>query len=164
MASTPQPALATLSHDRFWREGWIYERKLDGQRCLAVRGGGTAWLYSRSGHEASTAFPEVGEALTGAGPDLIVDAEVVAFSVSRTRSGRLQPRTHLTAARRAGAAGVAVYYYVFDLLSIDGQDVRDEPLTDRKRRLRTLLPWTDPVRWTPHRRNAGEEYFGQVCA
>ncbi|HLS63010.1 MAG TPA: non-homologous end-joining DNA ligase [Ruania sp.] len=163
MASTPQPALATLSHERFWADGWIYERKLDGQRCLAVREGGSARLYSRSGHDASTAFPEVADALTGAGADFIVDGEVVAFSGSRTSFARLQPRIHVSDARRARATGVAVYYYVFDLLSLDGQDVRDETLTERKRRLRTLLQWTDPVRWTPHRRNAGEEYFGQIC-
>src|SRR5699024_3862602 len=68
-----QPALATLSHERFWAEGWIYERKLDGQRCLAVREGGAARLYSRSGNDAGTAFPEVVDALAGAGPDLVVD-------------------------------------------------------------------------------------------
>ena len=37
MTDIPQPALATLSHERFWEDGWVYERKLDGQRCLAVR-------------------------------------------------------------------------------------------------------------------------------
>lgn len=163
VSTIPPPALATLSHDRFWREGWIYERKLDGQRCLTVREGGTARLYSRSGNEASTAFPEVAEALTGAGPDLIVDGEVVAFTGSRTSFARLQPRIHLSDPDRARATGVAVYYYVFDLLSIDGVDVRDQPLTERKRRLRQALQWSDPIRWTPHRRNAGEEFFAQVC-
>ena len=45
----PQPALATLSHERFWEEGWVYERKLDGQRCLAVRTGrGTSCTHGRA--------------------------------------------------------------------------------------------------------------------
>lgn len=163
MSTMPQAALATLSHDRFWTEGWIYERKLDGQRCLAVRRGGTADLYSRSGNDASTAFPEVVDALSGPGPDVIIDGEVVAFSRSRTSFARLQPRIHLSDPERARATGIAVYYYVFDVLSIDGQDVRDEPLTERKRRLRRLLTWTDPLRWTPHRTHAGEEYFSEIC-
>lgn len=163
MSSTPQPALATLSHDRFWTDGWIYERKLDGQRCLAVRHDGSARLYSRSGNDAGTAFPEVVEALAGPGPDVIVDGEVVAFSGSRTSFARLQPRIHLSDPERARATRIAVYYYVFDVLSIDGEDVRDEPLTERKRRLRRLLTWTDPLRWTPHRTHAGEEYFGEIC-
>ncbi len=34
MAAVPEPALATLSHERFWEPGWVYERKLDGQRVL----------------------------------------------------------------------------------------------------------------------------------
>lgn len=163
MSTIWQPALATLSHERFWAEGWIYERKLDGQRCLAVREGGAARLYSRSGNDAGTAFPEVVDALAGAGPDLVVDGEVVAFTGSRTSFARLQPRIHLSDAARARATGIAIYYYVFDVLSIDGQDVREQPLTERKRRLRHLLTWTDPLRWTPHRTTAGEEYFGQVC-
>lgn len=164
MSSTPEPALATLSHDRFWTNGWIYERKLDGQRCLAVRRGGTARLYSRSGNEASTAFPEVVDALTGPGPDLTVDGEVVAFTGARTSFARLQPRIHLADPKRARATGIAIFYYVFDVLSIDGEDVRDQPLLERKRRLRHLLTWTDPLRWTPYRTHAGEEYFGQICA
>jgi hypothetical protein len=46
----PESALATLSHVRFWKPGWIFERKLDGQRCLAgVRSGTRTSLEARSG-------------------------------------------------------------------------------------------------------------------
>src|SRR5699024_4924630 len=106
VSTTPEPALATLRHDRFWTEGWIYERKLDGQRCLATRRSGTAQLYSRSGNDASTAFPEVVDALTGPGPDFTVDGEVVAFTGSRTSFARLQPRIHLADPERARATGI----------------------------------------------------------
>jgi len=42
--------------------------------------------------------------------------------------------------------------------------VRDEPLLDRKRRLRHLLTWAGPIRSMPHRVSAGEEWFAEICA
>ncbi len=160
----PQPALATLSHERFWEDGWVYERKLDGQRCLAVRTGQGTKLYSRSGRDVTVAFPEIAEALEEqASTDFVIDGEVVAFEGSRTSFARLQPRIHLNSAEKARRSGVPVYFYVFDVLRADGEDVRGEPLLDRKRRLRELLTFEGPVRYTPHRRRAGEEYFAEAC-
>ncbi len=161
----PQPALATLSHDRFWAEGWVYERKLDGQRCLAVRDARGTRLYSRSGRDVTVAFPEIAEALEQqAAADFVVDGEVVAFEGSRTSFARLQPRIHVSSAAKARRTGVPVYFYVFDVLRAGGEDVRREPLLERKRRLRDLLDFSGPIRSTPHRVRAGEEYFANVCA
>ena len=161
----PQPALATLSHERFWEPGWVYERKLDGQRCLAVRTGRGTRLYSRSGRDVTVAFPEIAEALEQqASSDFVIDGEVVAFEGSRTSFARLQPRIHVSSAAKARRSGVAVYFYVFDVLRVDGEDVRREPLLDRKRRLRKLLTWADPVRYTPHRVRGGEEWYGHICS
>ena len=160
----PQPALATLSHDRFWESGWVYERKLDGQRCLAVRDSDGTRLYSRSGRDVTVAFPEIAEALEQqAAASFVVDGEVVAFEGSRTSFARLQPRIHLSSAARARVTGIPVWFYVFDVLEADGHDVRSEPLLDRKRRLRKLLSWEDPIRSTPHRVRAGEEWFAEIC-
>jgi bifunctional non-homologous end joining protein LigD len=160
----PQPALATLSHERFWESGWVYERKLDGQRCLAVRTSRVTRLYSRSGRDVTVAFPEIAEALEQqASADFVVDGEVVAFEGSRTSFSRLQTRIHLSSAAKARRSGVAVYFYVFDVLRADGADVRREPLLDRKRRLRGLLTWEEPIRYTPHRVRGDEEWFGTVC-
>jgi DNA ligase D-like protein (predicted ligase) len=164
MTTVPQPALATLSHDRFWESGWVYERKLDGQRCLAVRDSNGSHLYSRSGREVTVAFPELAEALERqAATGFVIDGEVVAFEGSRTSFARLQPRIHLSSSDRARATGIAVWFYVFDVLEIDGEDVRPEPLLDRKRRLKSLLGWNDPIRWTPHRVQAGEDWFAEIC-
>ena len=164
MAAVPEPALATLSHKRFWEPGWVYERKLDGQRVLAVRRGSGARLYSRSGRDVTNAFPEVAEALAEqAATDFVVDGEVVAFEGSRTSFARLQPRIQVSDPERARRSGVAVWYYVFDLLEVDGTDLRKEPLLERKRRLRALLRWQSQLRSTPHRVNGGEEWFAEVC-
>ncbi len=164
MTSVPEPALATLTHDRFWEPGWIYERKLDGQRCLAVRDGRGTRLYSRSGRDVTVAFPEVAEALEQqASTDFVVDGEIVAFEGSRTSFARLQPRIHVSSAAKARRSGVAVFLYAFDVLRADGEDLTGLPLLERKRRLRDLLTWEDPVRYTPHRVHAGEEWFAEIC-
>jgi bifunctional non-homologous end joining protein LigD len=164
MATVPKPALATLSHDRFWSSGWVYERKLDGQRCLAVRDEDGTQLYSRTGRDVTVAFPEIAEALEQqAVTSFVVDGEVVAFEGSRTSFSRLQPRIHLSSPDRARATGIPVWFYVFDVLEIDGLDVRSEPLLERKRRLRKLLTWKDPIRSTPHRVLAGEEWYAEIC-
>jgi len=164
VTSVPQPALATLSHERFWSEGWVYERKLDGQRCLAVRDGSGARLYSRSGRDVTVAFPEIAEALEEqASADFVIDGEVVAFEGSRTSFARLQPRIHLNSAAKARATGIPVYFYVFDVLRADGEDVRGRALLDRKRVLRSLLTYDGPVRLTPYRKSGDEDYFAEAC-
>jgi bifunctional non-homologous end joining protein LigD len=165
MARVPEPALATLSHDRFWEPGWVYERKLDGQRVLAVRDPGGCRLYSRSGRDVTNAFPEVAEALAEQeSPSFVVDGEVVAFEGSRTSFARLQPRIHVSDAGRARRSGVPVFFYVFDVLEIDDVDLRGRRLLERKRALRSLIQWRDPLRSTPHRVRGDDEWFARICA
>lgn len=164
MADLPEPTLATLSHERFWEDGWVYERKLDGQRCLAERTARGTRLYSRSGRDVTVAFPEIAEALEQQATErFVVDGEVVAFEGSRTSFARLQPRIHVSSAAKARRSGVRVHYYVFDALEVDGSDLRRLPLLERKRQLRRLLTWEDPLRYTPHRVTGGEDWFEEVC-
>lgn len=160
----PSAALATLCHEPFFTAGWVYERKLDGERCLAVRDSSRVRLLSRSGRDISGSFPEIAEALTQRSTtDLVVDGEVVAFDGSRTSFARLQPRIQVNDPGRARASGVKVYYYLFDLLSAGEDDLRAEPLLDRKRRLRSAVRFGDPLRYTPHRVRADQDYLGGVC-
>ena len=160
----PDPALATLCHEHFWADGWVYERKLDGQRCLGVRTRDGTKLYSRSGRDVTAAFPEVAEALESqANTELILDGEVVAFEGPRTSFSRLQPRIQVSSAEKARRSGVAVFFYAFDVLRADGVDVRDRPLLERKRILRDAVTFDGSIRYTPHRVHAGEEYFSRCC-
>lgn len=163
-SGVPTPALATLCHEPFFTDGWIYERKLDGERCLAVRDSDRVRLLSRSGRDISGSFPEIADAVVSRSrSDLIIDGEVVAFEGSRTSFARLQPRIQINDAGRARASGVSVYYYIFDLLSTDGVDLRTEPLLERKRRLRAAVRFGDPLRYTPHRVRADQDYLAGVC-
>jgi len=165
LSSVPGPALATLTRERFSSDGWLFERKLDGVRCLASCGDGAVRIRSRSGGDMGSAFPEVVEALQAQGcPNFVVDGEVVAFDGAQTSFGALQPRIHLTNPDRARRTGIAIFYYVFDLLHLDGHSTRSLPLRERKALLRELLSWHDPLRYTTHRNADGERYFEEACA
>jgi bifunctional non-homologous end joining protein LigD len=165
LSSVPGPTLATLVRERFSDDRWVYERKLDGVRCLAYGEDGRARIRSRTGGDMGSAFPEVVEALEAQRcPDFVVDGEVVAFDGAQTSFAALQPRIHLTNPDRARRTGVPVFYYVFDLLHLDGHSTRSLPLRERKALVRELFRWDDPLRFTSHRNADGEKYFRQACA
>jgi bifunctional non-homologous end joining protein LigD len=146
---------AVLTNERFSDPAWIFERKLDGIRCLAVRSGGHVRLLSRNDLSMNARYPELAAALDEERQSrFAVDGEIVAFEGSRTSFARLAQR---------GQHYVRVFLYVFDLLWLDGQDVRSLPLLTRKRLLRSALSFHDAVRWTPHRNEAGEQLFEQAC-
>lgn len=168
LPATSSAMLATLTEDRFSDPDWIFERKLDGVRCLARRDRrGRVQLHSRNDKDMSGTYPEIAEALSAAvgsaGTDLVVDGEVVAFEGRRTSFERLQGRLGLTDPDEARATGIAVFYYVFDILHLDGHDVRRLPNLTRKRVLRDALTFDDPLRYVTHRRTAGEEAFRAAC-
>jgi bifunctional non-homologous end joining protein LigD len=163
-AAWSQPMLATLTRHHFSSRDWIYERKLDGERVIAVRAGRTAELYSRSRQTLDGAYPEVVEALEGQTvEDFTVDGEVVAFEGNSTSFSRLQRRMQTRNPEHARRSGVAVYYYVFDVLHVDGYDVTKLPLRWRKNLLRRLLSYTDPLRFTAHRNTEGERFYDEAC-
>jgi DNA ligase D-like protein (predicted ligase) len=155
---------ATLTERRFSSADWLFERKLDGMRALATRDGGPPRLWSRNELRLDDRFPELVEALGElGGPRFTVDGEIVAFDGNMTSFARLQPRIHLTGAARIAATGVEVFYYLFDLLSYDGNDLARLPLRERKRFLRRVFDFQDPLRYCAHRNTVGEDYFEDAC-
>lgn len=157
--------LATLTDQPFSASGWIYERKLDGMRLLVHRRDDEVRLRTRRHEDRTRGFPEVVEAVREhVPPDTILDGEVVAFDGSVTSFARLQGRIGLDDPTRARATGIAVHLYLFDLLHLDGLDLRPLALRDRKRLLRSVVDFTDPLRFTPHRNAGGEAFLEQACA
>ncbi len=146
--------LAVLTEERFSDPGWIFERKLDGIRCIAIAGEGRARLRSRNDLSLDERFPEVARTLEETVSGAVLDGEVVAFDGARTSFARLQQR---------GERPVAVFYYVFDLLHLAGHDVTALPLRARKRLLRGALRPRGPVRLTPHRNRDGEALYRDAC-
>jgi bifunctional non-homologous end joining protein LigD len=75
-----EPELATLTSDRFSDPAWLYERKFDGERCLAYRAGDQVRLMTRNQKQVNGTYPELAAALQAQDcADFIVDGEVVAF-------------------------------------------------------------------------------------
>jgi bifunctional non-homologous end joining protein LigD len=150
------PMTATLTDRPFSAGGWMFERKLDGIRCIAIRGPEQVRLLSRNGLSLDARYPELVEAV-GREPrsDFVIDGEVVAFDRSRTSFARL--------AQRGRLGNVRVYLYAFDLLYLDGYDTSRVPLRRRKALLRGALEFGGDVRFTPHRNREGERYFEEAC-
>ena len=150
-----EPMRARLSDRREFDDAWLFERKLDGVRLLAVRDSGRVRLLSRTGKRLDETYPEVLEALQAQEcADFTVDGEVVAFSHGRTDFSRLQQRMQLTRAWQARSSGVAVTYFLFDLLRLEGADLTRLPLRARKSLLRRALDFDSPLRFTAHRNTA----------
>lgn len=162
--SWTEPMLATLTDEPFSDENWLFERKLDGERCLAFRKGKKVTLYSRNRKSLNDTYPEVRDALVKQAPDaFIVDGEIVAFSGGRTSFSRLQGRMQIDDPKKSRRCNIAVYYYVFDLLHFDGYDCRGLPLRARKGVLKRALSFDDPIRYTAHRNRDGEAYQAEAC-
>jgi bifunctional non-homologous end joining protein LigD len=107
-----EPELATLTGDRFSNPAWIFERKLDGERCLAFADGNRVRLMTRNQHEITSTFPEIAGALAIQGRErCIVDGEIVAFDGEQTRFERLQQRLGQARPSQALLAAVPAYLH-----------------------------------------------------
>jgi DNA ligase D-like protein (predicted ligase) len=158
------PMLATLTDEPFSDENWIYERKLDGVRCLAFRDGRKVRLLSRNKKNQNDTYPELTEAIERQkANDFIVDGEIVAFEKSVTSFSRLQGRMQIRDSDKARRTNIAVYYYLFDLLHFDGFDTPRPAQRERKALLREALHFEDPVRFAAHRNELGERFLEDAC-
>jgi len=157
------PMKAVLSDHPFSDPAWVFERKLDGERCGALRRGGSVSLLSRTDHALGAAYPEVAEALAVHGPDLLIDGEIVAFKGGQTSFEQLQQRIGISDPDRARRSRVKVYYYIFDILELGSEDLRPLPLLERKSRLREAVDFRGHLRYTTYRWREGEAAFRYAC-
>jgi DNA ligase D-like protein (predicted ligase) len=167
---TPQPGwvdpmLATLTDRRFSDPKWIFETKLDGERCLAFKQGSTVRLLSRNQQLLNNTYPEVVDALERAGAhDVVIDGEIVAFEGNRTSFEKLQGRIGIKDPEAARRSGIPVFYYVFDLVHLDSYDITRVELILRKGLLKKALNFRGPVRFEAHRNTQGEAFYREACA
>ena len=134
---------------------WLFEVKHDGFRALAHVHGHHCTLVSRNGHTFKH-WPQLCEELAHAvtAHDAVIDGEIVCLDAP----GRSNFKSLLF--RREWPS-----LYAFDLLAVDGEDLREWPLVERKRRLRRLIP-SVPTRllYVDHVEARGRDFFEVACA
>ena len=158
------PMLATLTDKRFSDPRWIFELKLDGQRCLAFRDGDRIQLLSRNRQPLNDTYPELVDALAAQRTSrFVVDGEVVAFQGEHTSFQRLQGRLGITNPAQARASRIPVSYCLFDLLHLEGYSTTRLPLIWRKRLLHDAVRCDDPLRYTTHRWTDGQAAYREAC-
>jgi bifunctional non-homologous end joining protein LigD len=158
--------LATSQERPFTREGWIFELKYDGYRLLAERSGREPYLRSRAGHDLTATFPEIARAIRGLPYEgLVLDGEVVVNDLEgRPSFSRLQKRGRILNRDDALRASVELpaTYHAFDLLALEGYDLRGLALVERKELLKAVLPTAGPVRYADHIPVQGEAMYEHV--
>ena len=159
-----EPELATLTADRFSDPAWIFERKFDGERCLAFRDGEQLRLVTRNRQQVTGTYPEITEALRAQdATDFIVDGEVVAFDGDQTSFSRLQRRLGVRDPGRRCSPRCRCTSTCSTCCGPTAATSRPRPLLERKALLRDLLSFRDPLRFTEHRDGDGEAYYPEAC-
>jgi DNA ligase D-like protein (predicted ligase) len=156
--------LATLVDQPFSDPNWIYETKFDGVRALAFRDGRGVRLLSRNQKLLNRAYPELIAPLASQpSKNYVIDGEIVAFKNGVSSFSLLQRRMQVRDPQQARKRGVQVFYCVFDLLLLDGEDLRTRPLLERKRALKAGFRLRPPLRFVGHRTRDGEAFFQEAC-
>jgi bifunctional non-homologous end joining protein LigD len=151
-----KPMLATATDAPFDSDEWLYEIKWDGYRALAALNHGTVQLYSRNDKSFNQKFHSIVEALEKMDVNAVVDGEVVAIDEDGKPSFQLL-QNYLE-------EELNLVYYIFDLLWLNGEDLRDLPLIERKEKLLTLLEDIDDNRiaYSDHIENFGADIFKEA--
>jgi bifunctional non-homologous end joining protein LigD len=164
----PMPAvihtmLATPIDKPFDGPEWLFEIKWDGYRAIAFIDKGKLRLTSRNQNDLTGRYPDLRDLPNSVkGKSVILDGEVVALDDhGRPSFSLMQQRTGFRPGGRRSApnAAVSVLYYAFDLLYLDGYDLRKVPLAERKRMLASILEAGDSVRYSDHYEEQGIALF-----
>ena len=154
-----EPALASLAASPPSGERWLHEIKFDGYRLQARLEAGKVTLLTRSGLDWTHKFGDrITEALRALPVETaLLDGEIVvengagASDFSALQSDLSENRSD------------RFIFYLFDALYLDGFDLRDAPLIERKVRLKNLVPATGPLRFSDHFEENGELVLRHVC-
>jgi bifunctional non-homologous end joining protein LigD len=162
-ATDVEMMLAEIYPQPFSRAGWLFEIKLDGYRLVVGRSGNQVSVISRNGHDLGDTFPEIVAAVRKLPFEhIVLDGEVVAMDEKgRPSFQRLQQRGQLSRAPdvRRAAEKVSTTFFAFDLLGLEGLDLRPIPLIKRKELLRRVLPEGEAIKYLDHFEGQGEALF-----
>lgn len=151
--------LATLVDSVPAGEGWLFEMKYDGYRCLAAVNGESVRLYTRNGLDWTEQF----RALVGPFQNLklksaLIDGEICAFDE--------KGRTDFSTLKSVLSNGGRLEFFAFDLLETNGKDLTGLPLIERKAKLEKLLAGPgreEPIQYSSHVRQHGQAVLDALC-
>jgi bifunctional non-homologous end joining protein LigD len=149
------PCLLTASTTIPIGPGWQFEVKHDGHRIIARAEGGAPRLWSRPGRNWTKAFPSIAAGLAGLG-NVVLDGEAVC---------QVEDGLSDFHALRSSDGCARATLWAFDLLVLDGEDLRDKPLEHRRDRLQGLLARHKPqaIEFSDHATGNGEKMFEAAC-
>ncbi len=151
------PQLASLVQTPPKGDDWLHEIKYDGYRTELIIENGQARAHTRRGADWSTKYrPIVDAAATLPVKTAIIDGEIVAFEPDG--------RATIEAFRAAlSSYPGALFFMGFDLLHLDGQDMREIPCIDRRARLEGLVAGNAAIRFSEHVEGNGEAFYAHAC-
>ncbi len=152
LAQFTHPMLAKEADKAFDDKDWIFEIKWDGYRAIADLTKKDPSLYSRNGNDFAFTFPIIAEALKELSVNAILDGEIVVLN--KEGFPDFQKIQHY-----GQHPDFPLYYYVFDLLSLDGHSLIEVPLLERKKLLKILLGKNDQLRFSDHIEGNGKDFF-----
>jgi bifunctional non-homologous end joining protein LigD len=155
------PQLATRVATAPDADTWLHEIKLDGYRLIARLHDGEVTLFTRTGQDWTARMPGVARALQRVhARSALLDGEVVVLDANgRSDFQLLQNSLHEGQQARC-------VYFAFDLLHLDGEDLRRLPLRERKQKLRALISGRERgvLRYSEHVVGQGPAFFERACA
>lgn len=154
-----EPQLAKLRDDPPEGEEWVHELKFDGYRIQALIAGHQVRLITRNGKDWTERYPAIAAALATLDvKSAAIDGELVALDDrGHSHFASLQAATN-------DGADAKLAYYAFDLLSLDGKDMRKKTLLDRKAALRKIFPGDgETLHFSDHIEGKGETVIGKAC-
>ncbi|MEO5684197.1 MAG: DNA polymerase ligase N-terminal domain-containing protein [Chitinophagaceae bacterium] len=154
-----KPMLATPAATPFDDAAWIFEIKWDGYRAIAECGEKDLRFYSRNGLSFIHKYPSVAKALQRLKKSMVIDGEIVVLDAAGKPSFQLLQQYE-------GHPEYNIVYYIFDLLYLDGKDIRDLPLSNRKALLKKVLPSGKKsiIRFCDHVKKDGISFFKKASA
>ncbi len=158
MPSIIKPMLATLVDDPFSDPEWIFETKWDGFRSVCFIKNGKVRFVSRNQIEMTAQYPELAKAAKQIdAKEAILDGEICALDKHGV------PRFQLMQRKAAiGNQRPPIVYFVFDLLYVDGYDLTQCTVVERKARLAEILQPSNSIKLSEHVEGEGEAFFREI--
>jgi bifunctional non-homologous end joining protein LigD len=149
-----RPMLATLVDEPFDDKAWVFETKWDGFRLITEKRGQAVRLWSRNGIDVTRRYAVLLPALQKIDGSCVIDGEMCALDeYGRSRFQLLQNALNKKA---------KLLYLIFDVLFLDGRDIRERPLLERKQTLKALLPRDPLLRYSEHVAEFGKREFAKA--